>query len=338
MTLFHDPNRRAVVLPDILVEGTETLLGTIVCAPPGPTAIAGFAHRLERDLRASGEIAEADALEGAALVAHAFEIPVGHRKIPPDRPAESKEKAGKQVDAPEGFLRCSLVVCVATDDPQAVVRVSDFARRRLRAYRFGGGHVVRHGDPVPVPEADRLDAALRAVSRGFALADRSDLLESAPADQDPLARMLDLLALHAVPEKPQAEPDNASGETDAPEPSDPKVRKRGKKVPKAASADDGDEGESPKVAYRYVRREGAGWLTPVVVGWRPVTALAQRAGTRSGHDVLGHVFAEDVVSLAEWVPLRKALGASGPSVQQAPKVFWQYAFGPPEGPFLVAAS
>jgi CRISPR type I-F-associated protein Csy2 len=312
----NDTLRRALVVPCARIDNVSVAPSAFVVGPPGPTALLGLMHRISLDLQAASIFGEEDAVAGVSLICHEFGIAPGHRRIPPERRGEHGEKAGAMIDDPEGYLTCSLIFEVIVSSPDVLEAARAYLARRLLSYRLAGGRIIRAGfatanggtehKPVlrPVEAAwdnNQFRPILRALPPGSVLADRTDLMAPVGPDdrRDALDRLLDVLAWRQQPLK---------------EPS--------------GKEDKNDEKHAPTGKMAWVRSQ-PGWIVPIHIGWRPLSAVADRAGMRSAIGVIGHVWAEDVVGLGGWVSTRKAFLAKEPA-----PVFWAYQIGPSTGPYL----
>ena len=311
--MFGDETqRRALLVPCARVDNVSVAPGAFVVGPPGPTALLGLMHRISLDLTAAAVFGDDDGLIGVTLICHEFGIAPGHRRIPPERRGEHGDKSGAMIDDPEGYLTCSLVFEAMTSTPDVLEAARTFLSRRLLSYRLAGGRIIRagfatsnggpdHGATLRPVEAawdhNQFRSMLRALPPGSVLADRTDRMAPTDPDdrRDALDRLLDVLAWRQQP---------------------PKER---------SGKEEDDALERKKV---WVRSQ-PGWFVPVQIGWRPISSVADRAGMRSAAGVIGHVWAEDVVGIGEWVSTRMAFLTKEPA-----PVFWAYEIGSSAGPYL----
>jgi CRISPR type I-F-associated protein Csy2 len=309
--MFGD-QRHALVVPCARIDNVSAAPGAFVVGPPGPTALLGLMHRIGRDLEAASIFGERDGLAGVSLICHEFGVAPGHRRIPPERRGEHGDRSGAMIDDPEGHLTCSLVFEAIASDPDVLEAARDYLARRLLSYRLAGGRIIRaglatsNGGSEQKPSLRAVEAAwdhdefrsiLRVLPPGSVLADRTDRMAPIGPDdrRDALDRLLDVLAWRQQPLKERS----------------------GK-----------DEKNMPARRMAWVRSQ-PGWFVPVQLGWRPISSVADRVGMRSGAGVIGHVWAEDVLGIGEWVSTRKAFLTKEP-----PPIIWAYKIGPPAGPYL----
>jgi hypothetical protein len=199
-----------------------------------------------------------------------------------------------------------------------------------------------------------LAAILRNLRRGYVLKDRSDLFGIEGDDRDPLDVLLDAVSLHPVygkgqavsaeeyPEDggsiadgvpgPEGDPDSScsAGDRQDMPVHGPKVHGDDDEID-AEDAEGGDLEEASvstaPIPVGWQRRQ-AGSVVPVHLGYLAISLLAARSGMRPGDGVSGHVFAEDVTGLAEWVSLNRA-------VSNFSKCFWDYRTDKERGLYLV---
>jgi CRISPR type I-F-associated protein Csy2 len=304
--------RHALVAPCLRIDNVSAAPGAFVVGPPGPTALLGLMHRISLDLEAASIFGEDDGLVGVSLICHEFGVAPGHKRIPPERRGEHANKSGAMIDDPEAHLTCSLVFEAQVSTSDTLDRARAYLACRLLSYRLAGGRIVRvgfatsddgpghkpHLRPVEAAwEHDDFRSILRALPAGSVLADRTDrMAPTGPDDKrDALDRLLDVLAWKQ-----------------------PFARERGGQEAK----------NTPAKRMAWVKSQ-PGWFVPVHLGWRPLSSVAERAGMRSGAGVIGHVWAEDVIGLGEWVSTRKAFLTKNP-----PPAIWAYKIGPSAGPYL----
>jgi CRISPR-associated protein Csy2 len=167
--------------------------------PPALTAYAGFAQRIAL-------AAGAGTHEGFAVIHHDIDFlgeTMGRTLYPHQYRAASfvdkddYSSRNPNVLSSQPTARChltaSVVVRFADDVPVDVQRVA----RALRGARLAGGSIVEHGfstrsdaNGCLLEGADALDRLQRRLRRGFSVVDRSDLMQRADDDGDPLDTLL----------------------------------------------------------------------------------------------------------------------------------------------------
>jgi len=323
--MFGDEtNLRAVVLPAIRVDNASVATASILVSPPSPVAALGLMRKIEIDLQGVGILPTGwNPFRSVAIAVHEFEISPGHRRIPPEMPGESGDKSGSMVDDPEGRLVCTLVISAELGNRDVLGQVKDFLSANVRRYRFGGGRIIRSGimggetgggkwrlNPVETAwNEEEFQKIVRVLPPGSVLADRTWQL--GPKDEadhrDALDRLLDFVVAVKRPIRAKGEEDEQVDMT---------------RVPRS------DE------RWEW-RKLTPGWLVPVAVGWRALSDVRERIGMRAAENVIGHVWAEDVIGLGEWVSVRRAFSKPRDGYRDVEGTAWAYRPCPPQGPYLV---
>ncbi len=290
-----ETGQSAVLVTGLHVDDLNAEQSALIIGPPGPTAICGLAHALERFVQHRIRIVASTA------ICHAFSAGAGHPKVPVDTRAVvvKGQGAASIVDDIRGraIISILLVVEPMTDDPyDAFETLPDDVAAFFARSRIMGGTVVGVGFRRHEVSADRpwvllaednetLARLLRRVSGGVVLRDRSDLMTNAlEQGQDALDALLDAVGL----------------------------------------------AEEEKSGQKRWKRRQPGWIVPVHRGYQAISSLAERSGMRTGDAVEGHVFAEPVTGLAEWITVRRAL-------PRFDGCLWQYDVAPETGRYFVSS-
>ena len=252
---------------------------------PSVPAFMGFVHALERKLRKNKiEVS----FEGAGIVSHEFtphiqRVPQDYgeyrfalTKNPPtksdDIQKNGRVKTPSFIEEGKADMTVSMVIEI-TSLQNAVDEMQEAVRGMLPHLRFSGG-VIWEAEAILAMSSTWDDEKqerkiLKKLMPGFALKERRDLVKKA-MDEDKNMDALDAILAHLEIHKIQEEDD--------------------------------DE----KFVWRR-KRETAGWLVPISVGFQALTPLKKVRNQRrnqSDPDYL-HRFAENVLTLGEFVmPVR----------------------------------
>lgn len=316
-------NRPTLIIPCARIDNISVAPGAFIVGPPGPTAFLGLVHAMDRELLEHSVFTDDEYLGSVAFISHEFEISPGHRRIPPEKQGEQRNKAGAMIDDPEGYMTCSLVIEVNVSDPAKLEAARLYLEKNLLRFRLAGGRIIRAGVTNSEPgkmnlravqsawDTKELSQVIRSLPPGAVLENRMDLLTPYGDDdkRDALDRLLDVLArrLVVVSEIPEGAPEGRLAK---------------------------DRNAEAKVTYGWVRAV-KGWIVPLHFGWSALSTVRVRPGMRKGDQVEGHVWAEDVVGLGEWVSIRKAFGNS----KKPRAIFWNYTIeGNTNGPYVTTAA
>lgn len=188
-----------VVIGPLTVDGMTAQQPDIVAGYPAPTAVAGLGHKFALDLSASGKFRVRSA--GTAVIVHDHSLMEGHVKLPLEDKAKIRQNKGANIlDERRARVTASLIIqleCVTDVEDEALLAA---AERIVPTLYFGGGKVFpkAEGTTSKVTVAKSGEALIEAIyslPAGYALVDRSDLLDGAPTDRDPLDALLDILEL-----------------------------------------------------------------------------------------------------------------------------------------------
>lgn len=290
------------IIGPVQVPDLNAQANAIVSGVASPTAVAGFAHKIERDLKEGGLPCT---VSGAALIVHKASLLDGHPKLAPTGSDLRKGKGGASIlDEIKGRATLSLVLAI---DLQTNVPKEDRAdiaqeialslRERIPGYQFAGGRVHLIKDAArPVVMADEeegLRAQLRRLPGGSVLQDRRDLLESIIATgRDPLDAILDVVERLSVAPK--------------------------------------DE----KGSLAYVRRH-AGWLVPIAVGFQAIEPPRERRTARVPAGTYPHSYAACLTSIGEFKSLRSLLSHDKDVLDRS---LWRHHHSPETGTYYVSAT
>lgn len=280
-----------VVLPHLRVRNANAVSSPLTWGFPAPSAFTGFAHALERRLRA---LSHPVRLVGTGIVSHRFEPQVFK---PPGRrhevfcltrnPNDKEGNPSAIVEEGRAHLELSLVLAVRGEGYVDDVTRQAIAESMLDlafGMRLAGGSVMPSDDqkaPILANWPDTEDQAnewrklRKRLLPGFALVERAALLQehlaslkSGNPDANTLDALLDLCRLNMEPQKPDAQGDS-------------------------------------KVIWRN-RRPARGWLVPLPVGYAAISQLHEAGSVKGVRDTSTPFrFVESVLSLGEWInPMR----------------------------------
>jgi len=295
--------------PEVQVSGFNAMGNPYVIGAPGPTALAGWGHALERMLQGRDNRSHSPGwplnVAGAALIVHHTDFDEGR----PLFPAQFNEKGHRDVaieggtpsmvEEIKGHGRFSLIAALA---PQAGADDDDVEEAREWLHRetsralvdwasragLSGGATFPSGAAELFEgvegEGTNMPARLASLG-GAALTDRSDVLEGEGNDDsgDTLERLLDALAIVN------------DSETEA--------------------------GRAPPY------RRQPGWLVPYPAGFKAIESPKSRRNAVQRHP---HVYAEPLLGLGEYLSVSRLVGNHGERLLEA---FWQYE--PEEGAYAV---
>lgn len=189
-----------LTVPRMAVANANLMQAWWFAAAPGPMAALGFAHNLARHLGTT-EL-------GVGLVHHDLQMlaedlefvlrPHQFRSAEQQMDKTNNPKYGKSLAAQptfRGHLKTSLVI----ELPEGTVNDAVVARF-LATARFAGGQVNKHGR---VAEHETLAEAQKYLRSGFAVCDRTELMEEAlHQGQDQLDALLELTKAGTMADAP----------------------------------------------------------------------------------------------------------------------------------------
>ena len=319
----------AVVLPHLYVQNANAVSSPMTWGFPAMSAFAGFAHALERKLRADGKDVY---LHGVAVVCHKAEpllvdgpsyAPRGFRltRNPPSHELQSLKDGPKGSFATpaiveEGRMHLTLSIVLTVSGPDAPRQENDeaqaFASNLLTlslGMRIAGGSVVPPGIGVRKPRSARAfvwgskeavqKKLMRMLMPGFALIGRAVVLaerlaemREAKPDATALDALLDLCALHIDP---------------APEPN-----------------------KDGKYSWNAKRRR-PGFLVPIPLGFAAISETYPPGSVKNARDsAVPFRFVESVLSLGEW--------RSPHRIDDLEDMLWRYRSAPDSGTYLISNS
>lgn len=287
----------AILIQGVRVDNATASASGFVVGPPSPFALCGLGHNLERKLDGGFTY------DRGAYVLHDYSELTGHPRIPVEPwgsknlESQSRAKAGPMIDEIKCHMHVSLLL-IGTKNSDADLASS--VASQVPAIRFGGGTIVTYDRIIVAADDRQLLNATRRLPRGSVLKGRDDLFANGADDLDAI---LDAVALV---------PRNAAAYAQAKERATIK---------------------NTRVVYSDYCRNQPGWVVPYAAGFRAVSPLAKRRGHRGDNDpsVTGHVYAEEVVRLAEWVSIRRA------SQDKFNLCLWKYDVRPDDGVYLTSA-
>lgn len=192
-----NPTDIYLVIGPLSVDGMTAQQPDIVAGYPAPTAVAGLGYKFALDLSKT-QVGKVMA-NGTAVVVHDHSVMDGHVKLPLEDKAKIRQNKGASI-LDERRARASISIVISLDfenDVQDDIIVKH-AQDLLPGLYFAGGKAfpVCNGQPAKVLVAknhDGLASALREVPPGYVLLDRSDLMQGAADEKDPLDILLDLI-------------------------------------------------------------------------------------------------------------------------------------------------
>jgi CRISPR-associated protein Csy2 len=311
----------AVVLPHLYVQNANAVSSPMTWGFPAMSAFAGFAHALERKLRADGKDV---LLHGVAVVCHKAEplladgpsyAPRGFRLT--RNPLDQSGNTSAIVE--EGRMHLTVSIVLTVFGPDAPRQENDdaqaFAAHLLTlalGMRIAGGSVVPPGIALRKPRSARAfiwnsgskEAVQKKLTRmlmpGFALIGRANLLaehlsdlRETKADATALDALLDLCALHIAPA--------------------------------AESNKDG------KFSWTAKRRKKSGFLVPIPLGFAAISETYPPGAVKNARDsTVPFRFVESVLSLGEW--------RSPHRITDLEDMLWRYHAQPESGTYLITNS
>lgn len=308
----------AVVLPHLYVQNANAVSSPMTWGFPAMSAFAGFAHALERKLRADGKDVY---LHGVAVVCHKAEpllvdgpsyAPRGFRLT--RNPLDQTGNTSAIVE--EGRMHLTISIVLTVSGPDAPRQENDeahaFAANLLTlalGMRIAGGSVVPPGIGVRKPRSARAfvwgskeavqKKLMRMLMPGFALIGRAVVLaerlaemREAKPDATALDALLDLCALHIDP---------------APEPN-----------------------KDGKYSWNAKRRR-PGFLVPIPLGFAAISETYLPGAVKNARDsAVPFRFVESVLSLGEW--------RSPHRINDLEDMLWRYRSAPDSGTYLISNS
>jgi CRISPR type I-F-associated protein Csy2 len=288
-----------LLIDDLTVSGFNAMSNPYIVGAPGPTALVGWSHALERMLRGKqGKAPESPLpirVDGASLIVKSCDFDQGRPLFPAqlntgkDRKDAEKGNTPPMVEEIKGNGRFALAV--AFHLPQGTPREeaedcfdeleSDpgLVRDWLSCSRLAGGSVHDIGNITAYEDFDKGRASfLPRFSRlqGTSLIDRSDLLQ--PEDElgnlDHLDRLLDAIAIQQR-----------------------RFQDR-----------------------RDSQRRQPGWIVPYASGYKAIEIPKERRASLNGHP---HAYVEPMLGLGEYVPVTR-LAADRERLLSA---FWHPVYG-----------
>jgi len=307
----------AVVLPHLYVQNANAVSSPMTWGFPAMSAFAGFAHALERKLRAEGKEVY---LQGVAVVSHKAEplLADGPSYAPRSfrltrNPLDQTGSTSAIVE--EGRMHLTVSIVLAVSGPDAPLQDNDeaqaFAANLLQlalGMRIAGGSVVPPGIALRKPRSARAfirnnekkeqvqKKLMRMLMPGFALISRSDLLaehlaemRAATPDVSALDALLDLCALHVDP----ALEANKDG----------------------------------KFNWTAKRRK-LGFLVPIPLGFAAISETYTQGVVKNARDAtVPFRFVESLLSLGEW--------RSPHRITELEDMLWRYQANPESGTYLI---
>lgn len=274
----HPNEAGALLLPHLRLRGANLISSPHTWGFPAPSAFAGFVHALQRELNAKGTSVQ---FTGVGIVCHDHEAQVhdgGYvQTLRMARSPLDADGTPRIAEDARTHLDVSLVIGVAGEDAPASDRQADAMAQLLLDLapmrRLAGGSIElsrRPGTGWVWSDQEQGELALRRLKRrllpGFALVERSDLLEShlaalrsARPETHALDALLDLIALHHEPPA------------------------------------DGQDGR-----WTRKRRE-SGWLVPIPAGYGAISTLHAPGSVKNARDTSTPFrFVESLLTLGEW--------------------------------------
>jgi CRISPR-associated protein Csy2 len=285
-----DAPEALLLLPRLRVQSANAISGPLTWGFPAVTAFTGFVHALQRKLREEMDIS----LDGVAIVCHQHQAqtsqPAGKRTQVfhlSRNPVGKDGSTSAIVEEGRIHLEVSLLIGVAGDALyDGVLDLPSIAQRAwdiALGMRLAGGSVLpptwalgKHSQPLletwpgTVDEETRLSRRLgQRLLPGFALISRDDLLtrhtaalQEKDASLTTLDALLDLSRLNIEP---------------------------------IGSLD-----ESGEARERWQVRQRSGWLVPIPIGYRSLSAHEPGSVRNARDRSVPFHFVESLYSLGEW--------------------------------------
>jgi CRISPR-associated protein Csy2 len=286
-----------LLIPGMTVSGFNAMGNPYVIGAPGPTAIIGWGHALERELRGlnrEGAAAHPVRVAGTALAVQECDLDEGRPLFPAQMHGFKKEEEAAEegglppmVEEVKGHGRFALAVALdfgeaeeeEAEDALGVLK-DGLAADLLSRHGFAGGAVHDMAESQLFDGFEPFQQAFRQL-HGAALIDRADLLEPAEdgageEETDTLDRLLDAIALeHRV----------------------------------------AGDGAGERTVER--RRRQPGWVVPYPAGFKAIESPKDRAAAVNGHP---HAYAEPLLGVGEYVPTARLAAGDGERILSA---FWR---------------
>lgn len=305
-----------LLLPRLRVQNANAIAGPMSWGFPAITAFTGFVHALQRRLNAAGVDIQ---FNGVGVICHGFELqsskPAGkhtHVFHLTRNPLNKDGSTASLIEEGRMHLDVSLLVGVESELPTHSDELNALAHQCLAqalSMRLAGGSLLpptvarARNEPAlwgicgdDEENATQFKQIKRRLLPGFALVERREqLAEHAQQFQvqhpeaDTLAALLDCTRLNIDPPNPHAEAD------------------------------------APDAQWQLRARNG--WLVPIPVGYRALSAVYDAGAVANARDKeTPFCFVEAVYSLGEWISPHR--------VRSEVELLWHYHAAPDEGLYL----
>lgn len=280
------------------VEDINGVHNDVVIGVVSPTALAGFGHKIEREVRKAFPLSRFKTF-GTSAIVHNWSKLEGHPKFPPPKEAT---KGAPVLDEIKVRARMSFVYAVGCgvdpeDFDEEMQRIQSFLRSKMIGFSFGGGSLflprglseeeMRRSVRIAL-DMGTLKDRLRELPRGNVLFDRGDILSREHrGDGDTLDRVLSVLT-------------------------------------RTKSEETGRYSAATK-----------GFIVPTNVGFQAVEEPSDRLCPRDVMKGYKHVYAESVTSLGEYRSVRSLLTGDTPNPLHGS--FWTHYSNPAAGTYYVSA-
>jgi CRISPR-associated protein Csy2 len=299
-----------LILRNMKVENANAIAG-LTWGFPAISNFLGFVHALSRKLPTELELE----LEGCGVICHNRQVqshqPRGwgdHVFALTRNPLTREEKSPAFIEEGRMHMTVSLLIPISgeLDDHCDPDDLNHLIEQFVLSQRLAGGTILSLGavellEPPQNYEKTQLfeRQQLRKLLPGFALVQRADLLEKHMVQcvkQNPNAELMDAwLDFSAI--KFQAE--RPEGVVDEQIPAD----------------------------WHYIPKPGSGWLVPMAVGYRGISALyAPGEVARSRDSTTPFRFVESVYSVGEWLSPHRVTNLN--------QLIWRYHAEPESGWYL----
>lgn len=274
-----------LILRNIKVENANAIAG-ITWGFPAISNFLGFVHALSRKLPTELELE----LEGCGVICHNRHVqayqPRGwgdHVFALTRNPLTREEKSPAFIEEGRMHMTVSLLIPIAgeLDDRSDLYELKLLIEQLALSQRLAGGTIISIGTVDLLEPSENYDKLqlferqqLRKLLPGFALVQRTSLLAEHTQQRikqdpnaEPLDAWLDFSAIKFQAERPE-------GVVDEQTPAD----------------------------WHYVSKPGSGWLVPMAIGYRGISALyAPGEVSRSRDSTTPFRFVESVYSVGEWI-------------------------------------
>ncbi len=199
--------RQLLTIPHLKIQNANALSSPYTIGFPAMTAWLGAMHALQRKLKA--DVFSEVTLDAVAVISHDFDLQTYKGSgdfvdsiVGTGNPLDKDGSRPAFIEEARCHLEVSLIIelsGITADDEDELLRATD---RILRSdLKIAGGDILNLHDPfykkVKEGSTDELNSLVRGVMPGYAIIERRQLMiEAMETGQDPIAAMLDYVAVH----------------------------------------------------------------------------------------------------------------------------------------------